>query len=162
MLFFDKFARNKEDDLHYHSTSKVLINMCCDVKESEKFAKALNLKEDDFTDFHIHKRNLACRTVLYTAQISMEPSKRNKFVEIFLEMEKLHDGLDNAPPDIRKTIIKMNNIRDQAYHEVFTHVTTNLQRTQRDPVEYLMDSFCRLFCSFLDKTENRAYLELKC
>jgi hypothetical protein len=160
MAFFDRFTKNNKDDIQYHAAAKVLINMCCDLEESKKFAKALHLKEDDFSDFHINKRNLACKTVLYTAAISMEPIKRDKFVKIFIERKKSHDDIDNAPPNIREMLIKMNNICDQAYHEAFTHVTNNLSRTQKDPVESLMDSFCRLFCSFLNQDGNLAYLEV--
>jgi hypothetical protein len=163
MSFFDRFTKKKDDDdIQYHAIAKVLINLACDVEESERFAKDLRLTEDEFSEFHMHKRELACKTVLYSAAISMEPSKRSKFVDIFMVWREKKDDLENAPADVREMIVEMNKITDQAYHEIFTKVTNYIQnnQTNSDPVDLLRASFSRLFCVFLEQGDNQAYLEI--
>jgi len=162
MSFFDRFTKTKDDDIQYHATAKVLINLACDVDESERFAKDLFLTEDEFSNFHRHKRDLACKTVLYSAVISMEPRKRDKFVAILIEWREKKDNLAKAPAHVRKMILEMNKIADQAYHDTFTKVTNYVQnnQTNSDPVDLLKGSFSKLFCMFLEQGDNPAYLAI--
>ncbi len=162
MSFFDRFTKRKDNDIQCHATAKVLINLACDVDESVRLSKDLLLTEDEFSDFHRHKRDLACKTVLYSAVISMEPSKRDKFVDILIEWREKKDALAKAPANVRKMIVEMNKIADQAYHDTFTKVTNYIQKNQAksDPVDLLKGSFSKLFCMFLEQGDNPAYLEI--
>ena len=165
MSIFNIFTKKNNDDTKYHATAKVLINTGCDVDESKLYVKDKNLKltEEEFSEFHRCKRDLACKTVLYTALISMKLNKRNKFIEIFMGRKKEKDNLDNAPPEVREMILKMNEITDEAYHEVFSQITNDLKNTPEPlgiPVDKLMESFCWLFCSALGKEEDRTYIEI--
>lgn len=163
MSFLDRFTQKKDNDIQYHATAKVLINLACDVDESIRLSKDLLLTEDELAEFHRHKRDLACKTVFYTALSTMKLNKRNKFLEIFIAKEKEQDDLDNAPPDVREIMFKMNEITDEAYHEVFSQITNDLKNTPEPygiPVDKLMESFCWLFCSFLGKEKDRTYFEI--
>jgi len=160
MGFLKSFSKTKEDDALYHGTARVLINGCCDVSESEELSKHLSLTEDEFNDFHIQKRNLALKTVIFTATITMDVKKRNFFNDIFINNLLIHDKVMTMEKEMRDMYLNQLNAVDNAYLNIFNYVTENLNATNKAPVIVLMESFSKMFAALLNEKDNDEYIEI--
>lgn len=156
------FTRNKknEDDIKCIATARALLERCLDVEESSKLSHDLRLTKEEFSEFHVQKRFLAIKTVVYTAVISMEIQKRNKFVEIFIKEKEERENIKQAPKGVQKMLIAMNEASDGAYHSCFEKVTKYVQQNECEPVEILRDGFSQVFCAFLEKEKSEIYLNI--
>jgi hypothetical protein len=160
MSFGSLFSKRKERELRYHAAAKVLINGCCSIPESEELSKHLSLTENAFREFHRHKRHLALRTVLLTAAITLDPTKRNLFVTIFQYDIASHDNLKAMPKDVREMYEEVNSAFDGAYLSVFQDVTNNLDTTNKEPVDSLMENLSNLFATLLQQEGSHQYIEI--
>ena len=156
------FGRKKinEEDVKYIATARALLERCLDVQESEILSEGLGLSEEEFTDFHVNKRTLAFKTVMYTAVISMEIAKRNKFVEIFINEKETRENIKKAPKDVQKMLMEMRERDDRVYHSIFEQVTKYVESNQCDPIDVLCQGFSKIFVTLLDQEESDIYLNI--
>jgi hypothetical protein len=153
------FSRKKiaNSDIQYIATAKALLEHCLNIDESKELSEDLRLSKEEFRDFHVNKRFLAIKTVLYTAVISMDVQRRNKFVEIFIKEKDARENINGAPKNIQEMLRNINEAHDGAYHSAFEHITGNINQYQCEPVEALCEGFTITFCAFLDKEGSDIY-----
>lgn len=156
------FSRNKpiNSDIKYIATARALLERCLNIDESRDLSKNLCLSKNEFSDFHVNKRFLAIKTIIYTAVISMEVKKRNKFVEIFIKEKDARENIKGAPKDVQKMLLIMNEAQDGAYHSIFEHITEHINQYQCEPVEALCEGFSKTFCAFLDQEDSDIYRDI--
>jgi len=160
MGIFDIFSKNNNDLAQYHATAKVLVNHSCDVSVTEELIKKYKIDPEIFDDFHMQKRHLALKTVMFTAAITMEPKKRNMFIDLYQKYIDAHDGVSDMPEDIKPMYKKINATIDNAYLSAFQHVTNSLDEADVEPVKILMESFSELFAALLDRKGDELFIEI--